>query len=71
MDHLSCLGLRVVIVGAGFAGLTAAIECKLRGLDPVLIKTYIGPSSHGDLLDFLRNGAQTHRIKFYLDQCLI
>lgn len=47
--------LRVIIVGAGFAGLTAAIESKLRGLHPVLIDTYNGPSSHGDLLDFVTN----------------
>lgn len=50
--------LRVVIVGAGFCGLTAAIECKLRGLHPVLVEAYPGPSSHGDLLDFVRNAGR-------------
>ena len=66
---------RVVIVGAGFAGLTAAIECKLRGMQvdsassnqthvnedirhPILVDTYPGPSSHGDLLDFTQNAGQ-------------
>lgn len=34
-------GLRVVIVGAGFCGLTAAIECKLKGMDPILGKEFL------------------------------
>ncbi|CAG9938718.1 unnamed protein product [Clonostachys rosea f. rosea IK726] len=50
--------LRVVIVGAGFCGLTAAIECKLRGLHPILVEAYPGASSHGDLLDFVRNAGR-------------
>ncbi|KAJ4174163.1 hypothetical protein NW754_004578 [Fusarium falciforme] len=50
--------LRVVIVGAGFCGLTAAIECKLRGMDPVLVEAYSGPSTMGDLLDFIRNAGR-------------
>ncbi|CAK7229444.1 hypothetical protein SEUCBS140593_007248 [Sporothrix eucalyptigena] len=50
--------LRVVIVGAGFCGLTAAIECKLRGMHPILVEAYPGPSSHGDLLDFVRNAGR-------------
>ncbi|OQE39262.1 hypothetical protein PENCOP_c007G08288 [Penicillium coprophilum] len=50
--------LRVVIVGGGFAGLTAAIECKLRGMHPVLVEAYPGASSHGDLLDFVRNAGR-------------
>ncbi|KAJ3960984.1 hypothetical protein N0V92_002335 [Colletotrichum tropicale] len=50
--------LRVVIVGAGFCGLTAAIECKLRGMHPILIEAYPGASSHGDLLDFVRNAGR-------------
>ncbi|KGO45071.1 Monooxygenase, FAD-binding [Penicillium expansum] len=50
--------LRVVIVGGGFAGLTAAIECKLRGMHPILVEAYSGASSHGDLLDFVRNAGR-------------
>lgn len=50
--------LRVVIVGGGFAGLTAAIECKLRGMHPILVEAYPGASSHGDLLDFVRNAGR-------------
>ncbi|KAJ5780205.1 salicylate hydroxylase [Penicillium paradoxum] len=48
--------LRVIVVGGGFCGLTAAIECKLRGMHPILIEAYPGPSNHGDLLDFTPNG---------------
>ncbi|KAI1079802.1 salicylate hydroxylase [Whalleya microplaca] len=50
--------LRVVIVGAGFCGLTAAIECKLRGMHPIIVEAYPGPSSHGDLLDFVPNAGR-------------
>ena len=53
---MSSKDLRVLIVGAGFCGLTAAIECKLRGMHPILIEAYSGPSTHGDLIDFTPNG---------------
>ncbi|CAG9945196.1 unnamed protein product [Clonostachys rosea f. rosea IK726] len=50
--------LKVVIVGAGFCGLTAAIECQLRGMHPILVEAYPGASSHGDLLDFVPNAGR-------------
>ncbi|KAK7417296.1 hypothetical protein QQZ08_011676 [Neonectria magnoliae] len=50
--------LRVVIVGAGFCGLTAAIECQLRGMHPIVVEAYAGASSHGDLLDFVPNAGR-------------
>ena len=55
MSYVSDSSLRVIIVGAGFCGLTTAIECKLRGLHPIVVEAYPGPSSHGDLLDFTPN----------------
>lgn len=58
MAQTSSNNLRVVIVGAGFCGLTAGIECKLRGMHPILVEAYPGPSSHGDLLDFVRNAGR-------------
>ncbi|KAI6090274.1 salicylate hydroxylase [Hypoxylon rubiginosum] len=58
MSSDSATQLRVVIVGAGFCGLTAAIECKLRGMNPVIVEAYPGPSSHGDLLDFVPNAGR-------------
>ncbi len=48
--------LRVVIVGAGFAGLTAAIECRLRGMHPILVESYPTSRNYGDIIDFLPNG---------------
>lgn len=50
--------MRVVIVGAGFCGLTTAIECKLRGMHPIVVEAYGGASSHGDLLDFVPNAGR-------------
>ena len=47
--------LTVVIVGAGFCGLTAAIECKLNGLTPILLDAYPTSRYQGDVLDFMHN----------------
>ncbi|KAH8889176.1 salicylate hydroxylase [Thozetella sp. PMI_491] len=58
MESTASGPLRIVIVGAGFSGLTAAIESKLRGMHPILVETYPGPSTHGDLLDFTPNGGR-------------
>lgn len=49
-------GLRVIIVGAGFAGLTAAIECKNRGMHAILVESYPTSRNYGDIIDFLPNG---------------
>lgn len=48
--------LKVIVVGAGFGGLTAAIECKRRGMDVTLIEKYINTEQYGDIIDFARNG---------------
>ncbi|GME23743.1 salicylate hydroxylase [Neofusicoccum parvum] len=53
---MSSEGLRVVIVGAGFCGLTAAIETKLRGMNPILVETYPSSKNYGDVIDFFNNG---------------
>ncbi|KAJ5951847.1 Monooxygenase FAD-binding [Penicillium vulpinum] len=53
---MSSDNLRIIVVGGGFCGLTAAIECKLRGMHSILVEAYSGASSHGDLLDFTPNG---------------
>lgn len=50
--------LRVIIVGAGFGGLCAAIECKNRGMNPVVIETYPTSSKYGDIIDFFPNGGR-------------
>lgn len=51
-------GLTIVIVGAGFCGLTAAIECKLRGMNPILLEAYPTSRNQGDVLDFMHNGGR-------------
>lgn len=45
----------VVIVGAGFAGVTAAIECRLNGMHSILIEKYEDSIEYGDLIDFYPN----------------
>ncbi|KAH8881868.1 salicylate hydroxylase [Thozetella sp. PMI_491] len=49
-------GLKVVIVGLGFCGLTAAIECRLRGMDVTVIEMYPTSRQQGDVIDFFGNG---------------
>ncbi|KAK7431022.1 hypothetical protein QQZ08_002552 [Neonectria magnoliae] len=48
--------LHVLIVGAGFAGLTAAIECRHRGMRVTLLESYPTSRNYGDILDFSPNG---------------
>ncbi|KAF4539591.1 FAD binding domain containing protein [Lasiodiplodia theobromae] len=48
--------LRVIVVGAGFAGLTAAIECRLRGMHSILVESHPTSRDYGDILDFSPNG---------------
>lgn len=50
--------LHVLIVGAGFGGLTAAIECRLRGMHVTLVETYPTSSAYGDIIDFFPNGGR-------------
>ena len=50
--------LRVLIVGAGFGGLTAAIECRLRGMDVTVVETYPTSLAYGDIIDFFPNGGR-------------
>ncbi|CAI6029523.1 hypothetical protein V2G26_010307 [Clonostachys chloroleuca] len=50
--------LDVIIVGAGFGGLTAAIECKLRGMNVTLVETYPTSLNYGDIIDFFPNGGR-------------
>jgi 2-polyprenyl-6-methoxyphenol hydroxylase-like FAD-dependent oxidoreductase len=51
-------GLKVLIVGAGFGGLTAAIECQLRGMNVLVVETYPTSATYGDIIDFFPNGGR-------------
>ncbi|KAF2184137.1 salicylate hydroxylase [Zopfia rhizophila CBS 207.26] len=54
-----CEGLKVLIVGAGFAGLTAAIECRRRGAPVLLLE---GSSERKQLGDIISFGSNSGRI---------
>jgi 2-polyprenyl-6-methoxyphenol hydroxylase-like FAD-dependent oxidoreductase len=47
-------GLQVVIVGAGFGGLTAAIESKLKGHDVVVLEKAPEWKHLGDIISISR-----------------
>lgn len=49
-------GLNVVIVGLGFCGLTAAIECRLRKMNVTVVEMYPTSRTQGDVIDFFGNG---------------
>jgi len=48
-------GIKVVIVGAGFGGLTAAIECHLQGHDVTLLEAFPALKPLGDIISFGQN----------------
>jgi 2-polyprenyl-6-methoxyphenol hydroxylase-like FAD-dependent oxidoreductase len=48
-------GIKVVIVGAGFGGLTAAIECHLQGHDVILLEAFPALKPLGDIISFGSN----------------
>lgn len=43
--------LNIVVVGAGFGGLSVAIECKERGMNVTLIERYPDSNSAGGTWD--------------------
>lgn len=52
-------GIRVIIVGAGFAGITAAIECDRKGHSVLLLESFPELKILGDVISF---GANAGRI---------
>ena len=53
-------GIRVVIVGAGFAGITAAIECTRKGHSVIILESY--KSTNVQLGDIISFGSNSGRI---------
>ena len=51
-------GIKVIIVGAGFAGLTAAIECVRQGHDPLILESFPEVKSLGDIISFSSNSGR-------------
>ncbi|KAF3762820.1 FAD/NAD(P)-binding domain-containing protein [Cryphonectria parasitica EP155] len=54
-------GIKVVIVGAGFGGLTAAIECRRQGHDVAIYESFPELKTLGDIISF---GANAGRILY-------
>lgn len=51
----------VLIIGAGFAGMTAAIECRTRGFQTTLVEKYMDSNKYGDIIDFFANAGRIIR----------
>ncbi|CAH0036021.1 unnamed protein product [Clonostachys rhizophaga] len=50
--------LKVIVVGAEFAGMTAVIECQRRGMDAILVEKYTNSAEYGDIIDFFANAGR-------------
>lgn len=53
--------IKVLIIGAGFAGLTAAIECKRKGHDPLILESFSSLKQLGDIISFGSNAGRIFR----------
>ncbi|KAL2019329.1 hypothetical protein VTK56DRAFT_9709 [Thermocarpiscus australiensis] len=51
-------GIKVIIVGAGFAGLTAAIECDRKGHEVLLLEKAAHLAPLGDIISFGQNSSR-------------
>ncbi|KAI1292542.1 putative monooxygenase [Xylaria venustula] len=51
-------GLRILVVGAGFAGLTAAIECHRKGHSVILLEKFPELKLLGDIISFGPNSSR-------------
>ncbi|KAK3381043.1 hypothetical protein B0H63DRAFT_195805 [Podospora didyma] len=51
-------GIKVVVVGAGFGGLTAAIECHLKGHTVSIYENFPALKTLGDIISFGANGGR-------------
>lgn len=56
--RLPASGIKVIIVGAGFAGLTAAIECDRKGHDVILLEKVSNLKPLGDIISFGQNSSR-------------
>ena len=51
-------GIKVIIIGAGFAGLTAAIECHRKGHIPIVLESFSEIKILGDIISFGPNAGR-------------
>ncbi|KAJ5750654.1 hypothetical protein N7533_007682 [Penicillium manginii] len=54
-------GIKVIVVGAGFGGLTAAIECHRQGHDVEIYESFPELKSLGDIISFGPNAGRIFR----------
>lgn len=57
-SRLPSTGIKVIIVGAGFGGLTAAIECNRKGHDVILLEKFPELKILGDIISFSSNSGR-------------
>lgn len=50
--------LKVLIVGAGYCGLTTAVECRLRGMQVTVLEAHLDIDKLGDTIDFAPNAGR-------------
>ncbi len=53
-------GIKVIVVGAGFGGLTAAIECHRQGHDVEIYEAFPELKVLGDIISFGANGGRIY-----------
>ncbi|KAL8318828.1 hypothetical protein RB597_005872 [Gaeumannomyces tritici] len=58
MDVKPKTGIKVIVVGAGFGGLAAAIECHRNGHDVEIYESFPALKSLGDIISFGQNGGR-------------
>ncbi|MCV5191841.1 FAD-binding protein, partial [Escherichia coli] len=51
-------GISILLVGAGFAGLTTAIECHRHGHSVIIYESFPTLKSLGDIISFGANGGR-------------
>ena len=59
--RLPLSGTKITIVGAGFGGLTAAIECHRKGHSVVLLEKFPKLKPLGGIISFSSNSGQSFR----------
>ncbi|KDQ56229.1 hypothetical protein JAAARDRAFT_158177 [Jaapia argillacea MUCL 33604] len=57
-EHAPKTGIKVIIVGAGFGGLTAAIECHRKGHDVLILESFSEIRPLGDIISFGPNAGR-------------
>ncbi|PSK37287.1 hypothetical protein B9Z65_2029 [Elsinoe australis] len=66
-QRASSTGIKVIVVGAGFGGLCAAIECHRQGHDVEVYESFKELKVLGDIISFGSNAGRIFRRWFYKD----